>query len=197
MTEHLFVNFEDAVLLTNQLLDFYNSGRARDIFQDLGDRFNIIPIENPVFHIDQINKNCPECSGCHSNGCILGCFKHGFGQASVLCYWDKALDSILGSKLIIHEVAHVIFEQGFTTNLNSKEAFDLSEEFAMYVENHFNIDMELINDIPTITNLQVTDDIFGGIGRGFGFGIGLALLIGATLLVFKINPLQLKGKKQR
>lgn len=192
------ITFEDAVILTNLLQGFINTDQGRLILAEMGRQFDLELKDNFVIKYGTITKNCPECMGCnHQGSCILGCTKiPGFD----LCYWDEALEQIVGTQLVIHELAHVWFPQAFVHNMDpdSDEFFELSEEFAQFVEEKFSeslvfctvcqdfvIDLKVLEkEFPTIwENVFVSSVIVG-----FAFAIGSFL---ATLIIGSIS-----GKKE-
>lgn len=197
MGSHVFLTFDDAVSMTNQLISFLNDGLIDTELEALAKKFKIRLKENRTFHVDEINRNCPECSGCHAGGCILGCFKHS-SSSSVLCYWDKALDSIIGSKLVVHEMFHLIFEQGYDNDLPEDEAFELSEKFAMFGEENFDFhlrfDPDEINSNPIIESLTIPE-ISGKISDGFFLALGFTAFVLATFYIFGGTIYQIKKRK--
>ena len=195
---HYFLNFDDAVSLTDQLLNMLNSGKYNNVLDHLGKVFNLERRQNFRLHYDRINKNCPECSGCHNGGCILGCLKHGPGEPTVFCFWDDALESILGTKLVLHEVGHLIKEQGFHSRLSGQEDYDQSEKFAQYVEDHFDVNLQFaptdFRSYPKIHNLTLAQ-VGDSVTNGFLFGVGLSIFAVTTYFIFKRNPLSLSKRK--
>ena len=191
---HHFLTFENAVEMTNQLIEALNSGELDFELDQLGKKFNIKFNPGSNYHVDQINRNCPECSGCHAGGCILGCFKHS-KSSSVLCYWDQALEEIIGSKLVVHEIFHLMFEQGFTSNLSEDEQFELSEKFAQYGEKNFTPKLVFLGDTVVIEGLTI-NEIGGSISSGFFLAIGFSAFIILLFLIFGKTPYSI-GKKSR
>ena len=82
--------------------------------------------------------------GCtEKDGCILGCFKT---PSDHVCYWDKALEKILGTKLVTHEMARVLFEFAYDTgNMSKDEMFETSEKFSQYAEKNFTSNLVYCN----------------------------------------------------
>ena len=183
-----FLKFEDAVTLSRKIENFFNSPESDSIIIDLAERFNLGIKENFIVHVDNIEKNCQECMGCHAGGCIAGCFITDPGQPQRVCFWEEAIEAVLGSKLVVHEYGHVVFDQIFTNQLNENDAFQLSEQFAQYMEDNFTVSLEDCVGCSTtplsessiikqdnheqgITGNQSTDKIL----EGFLFGLGLAV----------------------
>ena len=131
-----FLDFNQAVDLSELLLDYFNSSQGRPTVIMLGNEFGLTIKENYKLNVSKYEKNCPDCMDCtEKDGCILGCFKT---PADHVCYWDKALEKILGIRLVTHEMAHVLFEFAYDTgNMSKDEMFKTSEKFAQYVENNF------------------------------------------------------------
>jgi len=131
-----FLDFNQAVDLSELLLDYFNSPQGRPTVVMLGNEFGLTTKENFMLSVSKYEKNCPDCMGCTKEDvCVLGCFKT---PSDSVCYWDKALEKILGTKLVAHEMAHVLFEFAYEIGEMSKEKmFETSEKFAQYVENNF------------------------------------------------------------
>jgi len=187
-----FLTFEDAVIISRQLEDYFNSPESDQFIFAVSETFNLGIKENFHVHVDQIEKNCSECMGCHNGSCILGCFMSK--DPSKVCYWDEAIEAVLGTKLIVHEYAHVIYDQIFTNDLSEDDAFEQSELFAQFLEQNFQISLSFctncspgpISSAPTITSKDdphdfmhfedMTDAFIGAVIGGIGFGIGAAAL---------------------
>lgn len=147
-----FLSFDDAVKITRQLIDYYNSPASDDVLLFMADKFHLQIKPDFTVHVNSIHKNCPECSGCKCGECILGCYEtHTRDKPGVLCYWDEALEYQLGTRLIVHELGHVIYDQVFDSGLPEAQDFDQSEQFAMYMENHFDINMQFMARTNTMT----------------------------------------------
>lgn len=131
-----FLDFNQAVDLSELLLNYFNSPQGRPTVVMLGDEFRLKTKENFRLVVTKYEKNCPDCMGCTAkDGCILGCFKT---PSDHVCYWDQALEKILGTKLVTHEMAHVLFEFAYDVGQMSKEKiFETSEKFAQFVEKNF------------------------------------------------------------
>ena len=156
------LSFDDAVSISHQIINFFNSPESDPTILFLAQKFNL-DIKND-FHVSvaSISKNCSECSGCHGGSCTLGCYvSQDTGHAGRLCYWDKALESVVGTKLVVHELGHVIYDQIFTDNLNPQASFIQSEKFAQYMENHYDFDMSFnfdgFNENPIIEKYSFDD----------------------------------------
>jgi len=152
-----FLTFEDAVSMTNEMINYFNSPVSDSIVFSMANRFNLQIKENFVVSVTSINKNCSECSGCHGGKCTLGCYvSQESGDPGRLCYWDKALTEVVGSKLVLHEMGHVIYDQIYFSNLPEEQNFNLSEKFAQYMENNFEFDTVILpqgfNQNPVIDN---------------------------------------------
>jgi len=187
-----FLTFEDAVIISRQLEDFFNSPESDQFIFAVSETFHLGIKQNFNVHVDQIEKNCSECMGCHNGSCILGCFMSQ--DPSKVCYWDEAIEAVLGTKLIVHEYAHVIWDQIFTNDLSEDESFEQSELFAQFLEQNFQISLSFcttcsstpVGPAPTITakddrhSLMHIDDMadqfIGAVIGGIGFGIGAAAL---------------------
>lgn len=180
------LSYNDAVVITKQLIDYYNSPDSDQVLLFMADRFNLRIKPDFTVHVNSIHKNCPECSGCKCGECILGCYEtHVRGQPGDLCYWDQALEYKLGTKLIVHEMAHVIYDQVYENSLSEKDAFDQSEQFAMYMENHFDVNMQYMAHTSAISispRLQsITDAII------IGVAISAASLVIAHVVAKRIS----------
>lgn len=156
-----FLTFEDAKTVTYQIINFFNSPDSDPTITALANQFNLGIRDTFLVTVTSIEKNCPECSGCHGGSCTLGChISQDNGSAGKLCYWDKALTEVAGTKLIVHEMGHVIYDQIFIDNLSPKDSFNQSERFAQYMENHYDFDMSFnfdgFNSNPQIQKLDFT-----------------------------------------
>jgi len=185
-----FLSFDNAVVISRQLELFFNSPESDPILKHLAQRFGLGFKPNFLVQVKEIRKNCPECMGCHNGSCILGCFWSD--DPSTLCYWDQAIEAVIGSKLIVHEYGHVIFDQVFTTNLSGDDAFVQSEEFAQYMERNFKIspifcqncnstplhepELQEIEFLHIIGADDMVNEFLVAIIAGVGFGIGAAVL---------------------
>ena len=188
-----FLTFEDAVIISRQIEDFFNSPESDPTIMALAETFNLGIKENFFVHVDHIEKNCKECMGCHNGSCLLGCF---ISDSSKVCYWDEAIEAVIGTKLVVHEYAHVIFDQIFTNDLSEEDSFELSERFAQFMEQNFSVSLSFctncsdhpVGDAPTILPVEdeekpsmmhfedMTDAFIGAVIGGLGFGIGAAAL---------------------
>lgn len=131
-----FLDFDDGVIVSKRVEDFWNGPQSDQEIFFLAKKFNLTIRDEFFVQTKEIRRNCPDCMGCHNSICTLGCFD---SDTNVVCLWDKALKEIIGTKLILHEYGHVIYEQIFETNLSEDEAFEQSEEFAQYVEDNYTI----------------------------------------------------------
>ncbi len=199
-----FLRFEDAVSLSRQIEAFFNSPESDQIIIELAEKFNLGVKENFVVNVPTIEKNCKECMGCHAGGCILGCFISGPGEPQKVCFWDEAIEAVIGTKLVVHEYGHVIFEQIFTNNLDEERAFQISEDFAQFMENNFTIDtsscfncsQEPLSEsslVPGNPQNELIDTITETPSRfleaiifGIGLGIGAAAL-GVVINQFRVT----------
>lgn len=183
-----FLRFEDAVTLSRGIENFFNSKESDEIIFELANKFNLGIKENFIVNVPNIEKNCQECMGCHAGGCILGCFITEPGEPQRVCFWDEAIEAVIGTKLVIHEYGHVIFEQIFTNKLNESDSFQVSEEFAQFMENNFTISLgncigcsieELSESSITSQNDKVDQftvtESRDKMIEGFLFGLGLAV----------------------
>lgn len=179
------MSFDDAVFFSERLIDFFNSSSADQIFLMLGNQWNLKVKPDHTIVVDSIEKNCPECMGCDDDGCILGCYiEHRL--TNKICFWDKALDEIVGSRLITHEFGHVIFSQVFEIDhLSDSENFNISEKFARFVEDNFELDFGFDPDgfkepKLRVHNFETQDRFFDGLIFGAGLGISVTI-VGAIL----------------
>lgn len=184
------LTFEDAVTLTHLLVEYFNTDMGKNILGEIGQHFNLKLKDSFDITIGKISKNCPDCSGCHQESCILGCTKTpGYD----MCYWDEALKKIVGTGLVVHETAHVVYGQAYENPLseNSKGYFEQSEQYAQYVENKFTDSLvyclecqDFVIDLKRLStrfSSVMDNQVVSGIITGIGFGIGsfaAALLIG-------------------
>lgn len=185
-----FLTFDNAVIVSRHLEDYFNSPESDPVLIHLAQTFGLGIKPNFVVHVAKIEKNCPECMGCHNGSCILGCFMDD--DPSTLCYWDEAIEAVIGSKLIVHEYAHVIFDQVFENDLSEDDSFALSEQFAEYMERNFKISPNYCVNCsnvpmrePELIDLEISpfmhipdmaDALIGAVIAGFGFGIGAGTL---------------------
>lgn len=141
----MLLTFDDAVVITKQLIDYYNSPDSDDVILYMADKFDLKVKPDFTVKVTSIDRNCPECSGCHGGNCILGCYEtHSRDDPGKLCYWDQALEKELGTKLIVHEMGHVIYDQVYDSGLPEDQDYDQSEKFAMYMENNFDLNMDYL-----------------------------------------------------
>ena len=194
-----FLRFEDAVILSRKIEEFFNSSESDPIILELAQKFNLGIKRNFIVNVPTIQKNCEECMGCHAGGCILGCFISGPGEPQKVCFWDEAIEAVIGTRLVVHEYGHVIFEQIFTNNLDEENEFQLSEDFAMFMENNFTIDLEdclncsseplsQTDLVPGKTNTDMIDTIQDAprqILESLIIGVGIAT--GSALFALLIN----------
>lgn len=139
------LTFDQAAQISHQLEDYFNSPDSNDVILFMADKFNLRVKPDFTVRITSIQENCPECSGCKCGECILGCYEtHSRNTPGKLCFWDTALESVLGTKLIVHEFGHVIYDQIYDSGLPSAEDYDMSEKFAMYMENNFDLNMQYL-----------------------------------------------------
>ena len=185
-----FLTFDNAVVISRQLEEFFNSQESDPVLIHLARTFGLEFKPNFIVQVKEIRKNCPECMGCHNGDCILGCFMNE--DPSTLCYWDEAIEAVIGTKLIVHEYGHVIFDQVFTTKLSGDDAFVQSEQFAQYLERNFKIspifcqncnsvplheaDLKGIEFVHIIAGEDMLNEFIVAIIAGIGFGIGAATL---------------------
>lgn len=192
-TQNQFLTFDDAVIISRQIEDYFNSPESDETILALAQGFNLGIKENFVVHVEEIQKNCEECMGCHNGSCILGCFSND--NPNKVCFWDEAIEAVIGTKLIVHEYGHVIFDQIFTTELSEQDAFEQSEAFAQFMEDNFVISLAFctncsnypIGEAPTIMEGKgethqmmhvgdMVDSLIGAVIGGIGFAIGGALI---------------------
>lgn len=176
------LTYEDAVVITHKLIAYLNSPDSDGIIEQMGTVFNLQFRQGFNLHVGSIQRNCPECSGCHKNLCTLGCYIDGEDR---VCYWDKALDSILGTRLIVHEIGHLVYRQAFVSNLPPEQDFQQSEQFAQYFESHFDINPEFIpqHDNYTVDNFQVPT---------FTLGQAVLTVVAAGVVLYLVDKLILK-----
>lgn len=197
-----FITFDNAVFISRQLEEFFNSSESDLLLISLAKRFGLGFKPDFIVQVKEIRKNCPECMGCHNGSCILGCFWSD--DPSTLCFWDEAIEAVIGTKLIVHEYGHVIFDQVFTTKLSGDDAFVQSEEFAQFLERNFKISPIFCTNCssipmhePELQEIEInthmgfedmSDAFIGAVIGGIGFGIGAA----ALTLIFNqfVNPQQ-------
>lgn len=180
------LTFEDSVILTDLMISYSNTQQGKEILGQIGNKFNLKL--KPDFKIwrGSITKNCADCSGCFNGRCILGCMKTpGYN----LCYWDMALEKIVGSGLVVHEVAHIWFDQAYVHEFkeDSKEFHEQSEKYAQYVENQFTSSLafclecqDFVIDLKQLSstfNGFFTHPVIASLIIGVGFGVGSALVI--------------------
>lgn len=189
-----FLTFEDAVTISRQIEDFFNSPESDPLIASLAQKFHLEIRNNFFVHVDNIEKNCKECMGCHASSCVLGCFITEPGKPIRLCFWDEAIEAIIGTKLITHEFGHVIFEQVFQNDMNDEDAFVMSEQFAQFFEASFRISPGFCSNcsnepLSELSELEVHEHLTAGdlgenflssIFAGLGLGIGFAIIGVAT-----------------
>lgn len=175
-----FLSFDEAVQLTRNLERFFNSTESDNQLEFLRQRFNLTYKQGFVLKINDIVRNHHECTGCSNGQCVLGCYMSHNGNIS---YWDKALTKIIGARLVVHEVGHVVHEQIFEQDLDPNSHFERSEQFAQYMENNFNRFMHFMTPHDTTQNqtnnenleFSTNDGSFAGaIMGGIAFGLGVA-----------------------
>jgi len=190
MTEQ-FLTFEQAVPVCESVESFFNSPESDQVILTLQQKFPNLKIkEDFVVETKEIKKNCPECMGCEDDYCTLGCFRT---DPATVCLWEEALESIIGTKLIVHEYGHVIYDQVFVNDLSEDEEFEQSEEFAMYMERTFTISLEFCDgcsedpaeQISSMTVEHMQDSAIDSIIAGVGFAFGA--LIFALIVNFAIS----------
>ncbi len=191
-----FLRFEDAVSLSRQIETFFNSPESDSIIIELAEKFNLGIKENFVVHVPIIEKNCKECMGCHAGGCILGCFISGMDEPQKVCFWDEAIEAVIGTKLVVHEYGHVIFTQIFTNNLNEEASFQLGESFAQFMEDNFTVDCfncseeplsetDLVPGKPSTDMIDTIQDAPRQLLESLIIGMGIA--VGSALFALIIN----------
>ena len=196
-----FLTFDDAVEISKQIEAFFNSTDSDEIILDLQKRFpNLSVKENFFVHVQNIEKNCGECMGCKEDSCILGCF---FDEVNFnkVCFWDQALEKIIGTRLIIHEYGHVIYAQIFANDLGPEQEFEQSEEFAQFFEDNFSVSVEFCENCsekPLEKHLKVSNFHMGEIVDQFVFSIigGLGFGIGSIVLAWVIQKLASKQSQE-
>lgn len=189
-----FLTFEDAVQISRKLEDFFNSTDSNEVLLTLQSKFENLRFKNDFFvKVEEIRKNCEECMGCKDGECILGCFIDE--NPNMICFWDEALETLIGTKLVVHEFGHVIFDQIFENDLSPELAFRQSEEFAQFFEENFQVSIEFCQNCSErplehhikISNMHIdemADQFIGSIIGGIGFGIGSIVL---SFLILKIS----------
>lgn len=189
-----FLTFDNAVQISRQIEDFFNSPDSDQVLFALQKKFpNLRFKDNFFIKVESIEKNCEECMGCNDNECILGCFVDE--NPNKLCFWDEALEEVIGTKLVVHEYGHVIFDQVFENDLSEELAFRQSEEFAQFFENNFEISVEFCENCSQkplenhvrVSNMHINemaDQFIGSIIGGLGFGIGSIVL---SFLILKLS----------
>ena len=189
-----FLTFDDAVIISRRIEDFFNSPESDQLIISLAQKFHLQIRENFIVHVENIEKNCKECMGCHAGSCVLGCFISEPGEPQRVCFWEEAIEAIIGTKLIVHEYGHVVFEQVFQVDMTDDDDFIKSEQFAQQFEASFRIspgfcsncsDQPLSEFIAEkvhehMTAEDVGDQFFGSIISGVGLGIGFAIIGVAT-----------------
>lgn len=175
-----FLNFDDGVIVAKRVEDFWNGPESDQEIFFLAKKFNLTIRNDFVVQTKEVRKNCPECMGCKNEFCTLGCFD---SDSNVVCLWDKALEEIIGTKLILHEYGHVIYDQIFETNLSEDEAFEQSEQFAQYIEDNYTIALEFCEGcsenqiqarIQRMHAGEMMDHALEGIIAGFALAAGAA-----------------------
>lgn len=130
-----FLDFDQAVDLSERLVDFSNSPQGLETFKTISQQTGLKVKDTYKVYVNKYERNCSDCSSCSDKGCVLGCLKT---PSFHVCYWDKALEEIIGTKLVMHEIGHLWFDQVFDTKgMDQDQFFDESEKFAQYVENNF------------------------------------------------------------
>lgn len=147
------MTYDHAVALTYRVINFLNSKDGTYISDYMAKKFGLTEKEEWTLYITGVDRNCTECSGCHSGECTLGCYIEGIDK---ICYWDKGLTDYIGQKLIIHEIGHVLYRQAYVVELPPEEDFKRSEAFAQYFEAHFNVDMQFLADSTPTTSVVNT-----------------------------------------
>lgn len=179
-----FLEFDDAVVLSNLLTNFVNSTDGRRVMQFLADRFELKLKPNYQIQLGEIRKDCPDCMGCHQGVCILGCLKLPQNE---MCFWEKALKRIIGTRLVVHENAHLWFIQGFEIQFMDKNQFyEEGEKFAQYVENNFTKSLvfcekcqSFVINLPTLKHIgmgEAGEEVVHAILFGAGIGIGFVFV---------------------
>jgi len=175
-----FLEFDDAVVLSNLLTDFVNSTDGHRVMQFLAERFELKLKPNYQIQLGEIRKDCPDCMGCHQGSCILGCLKV---PQNVMCFWERALKRIIGTRLVVHENAHLWFIQAFEMDfMDEEQFFEEGEKFSEYVENNFTKSLvfcekcqSFVINLPKLKMmgiLETGEEVQRAIVLGIGIGIG-------------------------
>jgi hypothetical protein len=170
------LSYNDAVVITHKLVAYLNNPDSDGIIEQMGTVFNLKYRNGFYLHVSSIQRNCPECTGCHKNMCTLGCYIDGEDK---VCYWDKALDSILGTKLIVHEIGHLVYRQAFISDLPPEQDFQQSEQFAQYFETHFDINPQFL---PQNDNYSIHSETIPVISLGKAVVVVVAIGFGMWIL---------------
>ncbi len=185
------ISYDEAVIMSKHIEAYFNSPASDQTILNLSDKFKVDLKDGFVVEVKTFSKNCQDCKGCHSGKCTLGCYKP---SADTVCYWDKALEAAIGTKLVTHEMGHVIYEQVFDDKLdvNSQPHYDKSEEFAQYFENYFDIDMSFqpqgVADPVSSPKAALKDTIGTSWKQGLiVYGIMGAIIIGAWFFTRKTS----------
>lgn len=130
-----FLDFDQAVDLSERLVNFSNSPQGLETFRIISRQTGLKVKDSYKVHVNKYERNCTDCASCSDKGCVLGCLKT---PSFHMCYWDQALEKIIGTKLVMHEIGHLWFDQVFDTkDMDKNQFFDESEKFAQYIENTF------------------------------------------------------------
>jgi uncharacterized protein YqgQ len=156
------MNLEDAVTLTTQIVDFSNSLQGEQFLSYLGDKFGLELNPNYHVHVNSITDICPDCSNCHAGSCEVGCLIEPDFR---ICYTVMGL-SLLGDRLVVHEMAHLWFSQVYDTGMMTKNDYmNTSEKFALFVEKNYTKD--IVSQVKDVTvsmkTISITTPVVAGI----------------------------------
>ena len=212
-----FLDFDNARIVSQKVEDYFNSPQSDQDIIFLAKKFNLQIKEDFLVHTSEVRRNCPECMGCKNDSCILGCFD---SDTDVVCLWDLALEEIIGTKLILHEYGHVIYDQIFIDDLDEDDSFEQSEAFAQFVEDNFTISLEFcegcsdteikakvmrkgfklnqlhlpgVEDVTGMTGTEMRSEAFRGIIAGLSLALGAAIFAVALNAVFGQDRARIVG----
>lgn len=154
--ERTLIDFEKAKDLTYKMIDLLNSPQSDDLLLSIAEKWDMQINEPLKFWVNKIEKNCKHCSGCQQAGegimfCEMGCFIRD-GKHRQFCYWEPALEERLGKSLVVHEVFHAVFEDGFDiSDMSFEEMHKKSEEFASWAEQNFTVEEREGGDITLVS----------------------------------------------
>lgn len=174
------MNLSDAVYTTQKIVDFSNSSQGFDFFVMLGEKFGLVVNSNYHVYVNSITDVCPDCSNCHFGSCEVGCL---IEPDFKICYTGIGL-SLLGNRLIVHEMAHLWFSQVYETSQMSRSSYmDQSERFAQFVEKNYTND--IISEVQNITPIISKKTTSIVIPVAIGIGILSATAITAYVIFRK------------